>query len=213
MYSGTITYPDGTLLHEWLLSEPSEQMAALCRDQGLPAEVEAKAESRRREILGERLLLRHIFGVPTPLQHDADRQPYLADSDVHVTVAHTRGYLCIGFNHDHAMGVDVERYGRRVRSVRDFFLTDGEKQWVREQDEMANLIAWTAKEAIFKAVGVRSRVQSYSADISVRPFLTPIIGSRLLHHGDFKGEPYYLQTDARQDFLLTFTCPGHCILP
>ena len=124
MFSGTITYSDGTLLYEWLLSEPAEQMAALCREQGLPAEVEAKAESRRREVLGERLLLRHIFGVPTPLQHNDDLQPYLADSDVHVTVAHTRGYLCIGFNHDHAMGVDVERYGRRVRQVRDFFLTD-----------------------------------------------------------------------------------------
>lgn len=212
MYRGRLTYPDGTVLHEWLLSESSALMADMCREQRLPSEVEAKSETRRREILGERLLLNHIFGVPTPLLHDSDMRPYLADSDVHITVAHTRGCLCIGLNHEHKMGVDVECYGRHVRNVRDFFLTEQEQQWIGTDDELANLIAWTAKEAIFKAVGERALVGSYGSDITLQPF-TPVVGGRLLHKGSFKSSTYWLQTDVRDDFLLTYTCQACFVGP
>ena len=56
------------------------------------------------------------------------------------------------FNPRTAMGIDAERLDRsQVVKVRDKFLSDAEKELVPEDDLEKNIIAWTCKEAIYKA--------------------------------------------------------------
>lgn len=51
-----------------------------------------------------------------------------------------------------AMGIDAERLDReQVLRVRDKFLSDEEKAIVSEDSLEANIIAWTSKEALYKA--------------------------------------------------------------
>ncbi|MDO4511482.1 MAG: 4'-phosphopantetheinyl transferase superfamily protein [Bacteroidales bacterium] len=223
-YAGTISMPDGTILHQWMLTETAAELAQMCTAEALDATCEAKAESRRKEILGERLLMKHIFGVPTPIMHDADRRPYLEQSETHISVAHTKGYLVIALNPHHSMGVDVEQYARRVLNVRDGFLNETEQQWLSPTDQLAHMIAWTAKEAIFKTIGERSRVSSYRNEIILHPFTTPTTaqtgnsqiktgsnltptGSNLIHTGTFKNEQFHLHTILTPNHILTFSTP------
>ena len=50
------------------------------------------------------------------------------------------------------MGIDAERLDReQVLRVRDKFLSDEEKAIVSEDSLEANIIAWTSKEALYKA--------------------------------------------------------------
>ncbi len=205
-YAGTKTYIDGTVLHMWMLSETSQQMARMCAAEGLPAACEAKSEYRRREILGERLLMKRIVGQGATLHHNADDAPYIEGCQAHITIAHTRGLLCIGLNASHRMGVDVERYGRRVLGVRDFFINDKEKSWLEAGDVDGHMVAWMAKEAIFKAVGEREQVADYARDITVDRFVTPHQGQQLTHQGSFKATPYYLHTTMGDQYMITFTC-------
>ena len=205
-YGGTKTFIDGTVLHAWYLDEPAEQLAHLCEQEGLPTRCEAKAESRRRELLGERLLLKRIFGLPAQLEHNEDLVPQVDDCQGYISVAHTRGYLCIAMNPDHAMGVDVERYGRRVLNVRDGFLNEGEKAWLSPHDDLGHLIAWTAKEAIFKTIGNRRLVNDYRENIMVKPFVTPRVGEHLQYGGAFGQEDFHVESTLSDRFLLTFTC-------
>ena len=156
-YAGTISFADGTVMHQWLLIESSSQLAEMCEKEGLSALCDAKAESRRKEVLGERLLMKKIFGIDTPIMHNADRMPYIENSDSHISIAHTKGYLAIALNHHHCMGIDVEQYQRRVLNVRDGFLNEAEQQWLKADDELAHKIAWTAKAAIFNTIVDRNR--------------------------------------------------------
>lgn len=206
-YEGTISFPDGTILHQWLLSETSEQLADMCRQEGLDASCEAKAESRKKEILGERMLMKTIFGIDTPIFHNADRLPYIENSHINISIAHTKGYLGIALNHHHCMGIDVEQYRRRVLGVREMFLNEAEQQWLKTDDELAHMIAWTAKEAIFKNIGQRDLVKSYRNEIMLLPYPSPHIGETITHAGCFKSEDFYLQTRLTDGFILTFTCP------
>ena len=205
-YAGTKTYIDGTVLHMWMLSETSQQLACMCAAEGLPAHCEAKSEYRRREILGERLLVERIVGQSATLRHNADDDPYLEGCQAHITIAHTRGLLCIGLNATHRMGVDVERYGRRVLGVRDFYVNDEEKTWLDTGDVDGHMVAWMAKEAIFKAVGERQQVGNYASDITVDRFATPHRGQQLAHQGGFKATPYYLHTTMGERYMITFAC-------
>ncbi len=206
-YTGTITFADGTVLHQWQLVESSAQLAEMCVSEMLDASCDAKAESRRREILGERLLMKTIFGIPTPILHNADRMPYIADSGVHLSVAHTKGLLVVALNHHHSMGVDVEQYHRRVLNVRAGFLNEEERRWIAPDDELAHIVAWTAKEAIFKTIGQRSLVANYRDEIRLLPFSTPRIGQQLAHKGTFKESNFYLLTTLADTHLLTFCSP------
>ncbi|MCI6747312.1 MAG: 4'-phosphopantetheinyl transferase superfamily protein [Bacteroidales bacterium] len=204
-YAGTISFADGTVLHQWLLIESSDQLAEMCVKEGLSALCDAKAESRRKEVLGERLLMKKIFGIDTPIMHNADRMPYIENSDSHISIAHTKGYLAIALNHHHCMGIDVEQYQRRVLNVRNGFLNEAEQQWLKADDELAHMIAWTAKEAIFKTIGDRSRVKSYRNEIIIHPFATPHIGRQISHIGTFKSEDFALQTLLTDTHILTLS--------
>lgn len=203
-YAGTISFADGTILHQWMLTESSDQLAQMCAEKGLDPRCDAKAENRRKEILGERLLMHTIFGIPTPILHNADREPYIENHPFHISIAHTKGYLVIAVNVHHRMGVDVEQYQRRVLNVRNAFLNEAEQQWLAATDHLAHMIAWTAKEAIFKTIGERSQVSRYRDEIMLYPFTTPIVGERIIHSGCFKQADYVLHTILTPNHILTF---------
>ena len=172
-FTGTHHFDDGTTLYRWnLTQENSEQLARECKRQGLDATVEAKAESRRREILAERLLVNHIVRN-ADLHHNEDRAPVIDELDGFLSIAHTRQELLIAVNPHHAVGIDLETYRDRVLRVRDAFLNECERTWIAADDLMAHVVAWTAKEAIFKVIRQRRRVNSYRDDIILDPFTLP----------------------------------------
>lgn len=172
-FTGTHYFDDGTTLYRWdLTQEDSEQLARECKQLGLDATVEAKAESRRREILAERLLVNHIVRNAN-LQHNEDRAPVINELDGFLSIAHTRQELVIAINPHHAVGIDLETYRDRVLRVRDAFLNESERTWIDADDLMPHVVAWTAKEAIFKVIEQHRRVRSYRNDIILDPFTLP----------------------------------------
>ncbi len=205
-YASSTTFLDGTVMHGWLLEETADELLAMCAREGLSLDCNARAESRRRELLAERLLMKRIFGKRTDLLHNADMMPMLDTDDTKLTVAHTRGYLYVALNCTHAIGIDVERYDRRVLNVRDGFLNAAEKAWLAPSDQVGHLVAWTAKEAIFKTIAVRNKVHNYRENIVLKPFQTPQLQSQLVHEGTFGEQVFYLETKLNREHLFTFAC-------
>ncbi len=87
--------------------------------------------------------------------HDESRIS-ITDTDYFFAVAslpRTPEVLLGEFNLRTAMGIDAERWNReRVINVRDRFLSDAEKELAPEDNQEANIMMWTAKEAMLKAV-------------------------------------------------------------
>ena len=50
------------------------------------------------------------------------------------------------------IGVDIEKIGNRILKIRPKFLNDNELDTISDTDIPFNLLAWTAKEALFKAI-------------------------------------------------------------
>ena len=205
-FGGTTTFVDGTVLYRWMLTESEDELKALCEAEGMPCDCHAGAAGRRKEMLAERLLMKRIFGIHTPIEHNDDRKPFVADSNLHITITHARGLVGIAINHDHPIGIDVEHYRDQVLKVRRAFLSAEEQEWLASDDLVAHLIAWTTKEAIFKAVSKRDLVGNYREDIVLKKFSTPHIGEEIIHTGHFKGKDFYLHTELSDDYVTTFTC-------
>lgn len=137
----TITYPDGTRLYRWRI----------------PDDV-ARSEARAAEREAEKSLIHKVFGSTAILEHTSDGAPYVTNQSGMIlrpagliSISHTRGIVCMAVSDGFTIGIDVERVTERTVRVRHKFLSDLEISQIPETDPVTNTIAWTAKEAAYKA--------------------------------------------------------------
>lgn len=96
--------------------------------------------------------------------HFRNGAPFLSGEDARISVTHAGRFLAVAtlpptpevdlsvFSERAAMGVDAEREDReQVLRVRQKFLSEAELTMIPADDVRANVLAWTAKEALYKA--------------------------------------------------------------
>ncbi|MBR1882083.1 MAG: 4'-phosphopantetheinyl transferase superfamily protein [Muribaculaceae bacterium] len=205
-----LTNADGTSIYVWEVTESVDDLLGLCARRGidvshLPA---TRAITRRTEQLVELLLLHIIMGRPAVLQHTLQGKPYVDESRLHWSVSHTFGIVCIATNARHAIGVDVERRGSRVLRVRDKFLNEREKLFIAPDDAEAHLIAWTAKEALYKMTTAEHA--SLTADLCLNPFKASAAGAIQIT-ATACGRPCRVVTRLWYEHVLTLAYEDHSI--
>lgn len=97
--------------------------------------------------------------------HSDEGAPLMENSDQRISVTHTRGLLAVAmlppvreadltqFSLRTAMGIDAEREDRdQAARLRERFLSDDECAMISADDIPGNILAWTVKEAVFKAM-------------------------------------------------------------
>lgn len=96
--------------------------------------------------------------------HFQDGAPFIFGLPARISITHTGGLLAVAmlpktpdielaiFNPRTAMGIDAERLDReQVLKIREKFLSEEELEFIPKDDLKSHIIAWTAKEAIYKA--------------------------------------------------------------
>lgn len=98
------------------------------------------------------------------LGHFRNDAPFLVGETGRISITHTGRFLAVAtlpdtpevdlsvFSERAAMGIDAERADReQTLRVREKFLSDDELQMIDKEDVKMNVMAWTAKEALYKA--------------------------------------------------------------
>lgn len=137
-----------------------DTVEALALQLGYKVDVETyKAVSRKREILGIRVLLQLALGSNIRI-HYKDNRPYLTDTGENIlpqniSVSHSRAVLAIALHPACQVGIDIEILAGRMARVRDSFLSAKERAWQAGDDERMTMAhkSWTIKEALYKIVG------------------------------------------------------------
>ena len=107
---------------------------------------------RQAEILATRQLVCEILGPQAAIGHNPDGSPNIIDSDLNISISHSRDYVAIALNAHQRIGIDIESWRNSLNSVREKFLTPQELAIYNTPAML--LQAWTAKEAIYKAAGI-----------------------------------------------------------
>ena len=194
---------DGSYTHLWSVNESIDDLLMICRRRGIdvtPILSSVKASNRRTEKIVEQLLLHIIFGHPVELLHDPHGAPYLKRRSTYLSISHTPGIVVIATHHRHPVGIDVERIGSRVLRVRERFLTHDEIQQIDETDILDNLIAWTAKEALYKAAAEPDALLS---DFTLDPFNRVVQDGTLQLTGHLAQRTFDLSTTFRHEVVIT----------
>lgn len=96
--------------------------------------------------------------------HFRNGAPFLVGETGRISITHTGRFLAVAtlpdtpevdlseFTERAALGIDAERADReQTLRVREKFLSDDELQMIDKEDVKMNVMAWTAKEALYKA--------------------------------------------------------------
>ena len=186
------TYSEGEfLLGIWKSDETTEQLLA-------------SLEHKDWYRLSVRVLLKALCGEEKEIAYYSSGRPYLKDGSRYISISHTRGYVAVALHSSCEVGVDIEQYGTRVRKVASRFIRSDEEPAMMEGDDVyALLLHWSAKEALFKLMGVEE--VDFIRHLRIFPF-------SLSEEGEFEAreyrtgrqERYRVRYVTHPDFVLTW---------
>lgn len=159
---------EGTDVHVavWQIVEDEEELLSLLavmQTKDAFATMQTRLEtlhnpSRRCEWLAVRMLVARCLGGDKVVSYDADGRPSLTDHSFEISISHTKGYAALAWHPSKAVGVDIERRTDRVMRVVSRYVNADEKAFLQSScfsSPDGELLLWTAKEALYKTVGIR----------------------------------------------------------
>lgn len=161
-----------------------------------------KIEKRKKEFLAVRLLLKEILGQKAKIIYDESGKPKIKNSKLNISISHST-QLAVVFLSEKNIGIDAENITRNIKTVVDRFLSEKEKvQTSNAPDtQTAQIIYWSAKEAIFKCT--RETNILFNSEILIQPAAKP--GD--LHGHVFKNkrtEHFYLRYFFHQNNVVVY---------
>lgn len=165
--------------------------------------------------------------------HFSNGAPFLYSEPSRISVTHTKGLLAVAtlprtpeaslgeFSERTALGIDAERLDReQVIRVRDRFLSAGELEMIPESDLQANIMAWTCKEALYKAaltsgLDFRSQIKIISLpelhDSPADPASeAPVYGRGKVEMPDGRTVEFVLYSYASEECVVTLAYSPKC---
>lgn len=112
------------------------------------------SERRKREFLAVRCILAHLCGEIPEIKYTEWGKPSLANGSQSISISHSQEFAAVVLSRK-TMGIDIESLSRNIEKVARRFLSAQELKWINRLPDAhsAEIIAWCAKEAIFKMIG------------------------------------------------------------
>ncbi len=126
-------------------------------------------EKRRVEYLATRLLIQKLLTDKSEITHEKSGRPIIINSNQNISISHSAELVVIFISND-SVGIDVENVTRNIDKVTHRFLHHKEMDWAEksENHQIAKILLWCAKEAIFKC-SKQAGVQ-FDTQIFIPPF-------------------------------------------
>ncbi|MDR0232414.1 MAG: 4'-phosphopantetheinyl transferase superfamily protein [Dysgonamonadaceae bacterium] len=135
----------------------------------LPYLSQITSESRKKEWLTVRVLLREMLGEEKEILYTSSGKPYLSDNTYQISISHTKGFVAVSLHPEMKIGIDIEHISPRIHKIRSRFMNENEEMNLnKEHEETHLLLHWSAKESIFKMLGEQD--VDFKTDLHINPF-------------------------------------------
>ena len=192
-----ITLNDAGLL-VWELTESSETLRNqldLTESDKIVFE-KIVSEKRKLEFLGIRIALKTLLGREIQIGYDGNGKPHLLDNKHHISVSHSHQWIAVMAHPTHSVGIDIECPTDKIQKLYTRFLSSEEQHDLSEgKDNRQLLLAWSAKEALYKIIG--KDAIDFATQLRIFPFKVKQSGEMLAQHVPTKSlyKLYYRLTD------------------
>jgi phosphopantetheinyl transferase len=109
-------------------------------------------EAIRHRWLASRYAVQQVSQLsPLDVIKDQSGRPYLGVERKPLSLSHCEGFVA-AIHADFSVGIDVERISSRAQKIKNYFMRDEELDLLGEEND-ALILAWSAKESIYKWFG------------------------------------------------------------
>ena len=124
-----------------------------------------KSQLAKEQFLAVRKIL-HLENPSYKIRYDESGKP-LINSDLNISISHSNLMAGIVFSGFNQTGIDIEEKKSKIINIQNKFLNESEKLKDEYQSDLDYLTKiWTAKESIYKALGIKGI--SFSDDIIIK---------------------------------------------
>lgn len=172
-----ITKTSGLILLIWKIEEPENELLNVLKTNAwIQDELQNISHPDKRiEYLASRVLVKILCAealVPfSGIFKDEHHKPYLVGNCGHISISHTEQYCAAIFHPQYPVGVDIQTITPKLHLVAKKFL-NAEELKLLQNDTSKLCLAWCAKEAVYKHVGIKG--VSLRNQISILNFGTDI---------------------------------------
>lgn len=142
---------------EYDVIEFSEAMDVLERlsPESIASVVPETLSKRQKERLMTLALVKRHFGADAETGHNPDGAPFVTTSaSTFISLTHSGNRAAMAFSATLPVGIDLQDPSPALMRVRERFLTEEQLPvWGKDEDTL--LQAWTIKEAVYKAAGIK----------------------------------------------------------
>lgn len=107
-------------------------------------------ESRRREALMWRYIVRRELGQDVAIEYNANGAPQLTNRTEYIGVSHSADFVAVIIS-DGLCAVDIERLDRHFERVAKRYIRP--EEWALSDKEHLAAVIWSAKETLYKYAG------------------------------------------------------------
>jgi len=140
-----------TTIHLWSITESESELQVLL---GTPmSDFIAKHKNilHRKQLMASKLLLQTL-GLTDVLFKNKHGKPFLHNGQF-ISISHSDTFVGIAIS-DKPVGIDIEKTSDKLTRIISKFLHKNEKKLPNQTNLMQLLQIWTAKESIYKLIGV-----------------------------------------------------------
>ena len=148
-----------------------------------------KSQLAKEQFLAVRKIL-HLENPSYKIRYDESGKPSI-NSDLNISISHSNLIAGIVFSGFNQTGIDIEDKESKIINIQNKFLNESEKLKDEYQSDVDYLTKiWTAKESIYKALGIKGI--SFSDNIVIKNIQKN------------KGHGYYINGKEKYKFDLMF---------
>lgn len=148
------------------------------------------SQSRKIEFVATRCLVQLILGQNVQIDNDEHGKPHLINSDLNISISHTKAYVGILLGDNHSVALDMEYLSDRVNRIASRFLSETELKNIDDENKILHLYQhWCAKECLIKMYGKKD--VHLIDELKISPFSA--------------GDSNFLGQVCRTDFSETYT--------
>ena len=151
-------------------------------------------KAKKNQLVREQFLaVRKTLQLEDPsykITYDKSGKPSI-NSDLNISISHSKFMAAIVFSKHNKAGIDIEHKENKIINIQNKFLNDFEKLENEYQSNVDYLtMIWTAKESIYKALGIKG--VSFSDNIIIKNI------------NKNKGHGYYINGKEKYKFDLIY---------
>ena len=165
-------------------------------------DLEKMSESRKREWLTVRVLLKKMAGEEKIIDYLPSGKPYINDASWKIGISHTKNYAAIILDKRNEVAIDIEYISPRVNKIRSRFMSEKEERNLSKEKELVHLLLhWSAKESLYKLLDEQKT--EFKTQLSIMDF-EPKIDEWSTFSAKAHGDSFTVHYFVNADYVLTY---------